>query len=791
MKKILFFSFFLTILFSQLFAVENKSIQKFIGCDNEIDEDYFINYSKIKIKKIEIDVSNYKKWTVNNIKILTNPTRFTPNKLKINFKGDVKVTYEDNSVCFFKARIRHSGDAKDHISLKENSVIQSIDVRLKNGNIRGITKFKLFKPNVRGNLEDVVIQTQILRDFGYLAPRSIKVDARVNETESIMLFQEKSSKELLEFNNRREGPILEGDQKFFFELVKDIPDSQLSNWSVGTPFLRNKSSKVMLSKLTNANLINRGEVHKEISLSALNNLNLIYLYWSNRFQDKKNNFFFFDYDLDNTLLSFFNPNKIIELDTYNLFMQSTNSQHALSASNRKFYWNSIENYFEPILYDANPNIDLDFSTTTTTSIRYPISDYFDESFDNLAKKLLKIDIDNLYEHVTVSGLDLSKKDLKKKLNKINKNLTRIKNNFYKNSKKEEISYNNFKPIDNILSKFNANLSEIDPSTYLIKHDGNKLLKCEIYLENCQFYEILNKDLVSLLEGELEINNIKHQYIGRNFDLNNLNSKNKYRSQKFLKSKILYEDGIDVYTDIENNILKINQTKVGSRAYLINSQLKDTTIIFNGINIVDNNNENSKISVPRNYPIDSRGLTGCLSLINMDLKNISIIAKNSSCEDTVNFINSSGTINKVIVQNSFSDALDVDYSNLKFNYIEVSSALNDCTDFSSGQYELLRLKLNNCGDKGISIGEKSTVKIKTIDINKAEIGIATKDSSILRLNDASLKNLNTCVSAYNKKQEFQGGFIKMKNLKCENYINQFDTDKLSKVLLNDTVQNNSN
>ena len=41
MKKILFFSFFLTILFSQLFAVENKSIQKFIGCDNEIDEDYF------------------------------------------------------------------------------------------------------------------------------------------------------------------------------------------------------------------------------------------------------------------------------------------------------------------------------------------------------------------------------------------------------------------------------------------------------------------------------------------------------------------------------------------------------------------------------------------------------------------------------------------------------------------------------------------------------------------------------------------------------------------------------
>ena len=71
-----------------------------------------------------------------------------------------------------------------------------------------------------------------------MAPRSIKVQARVNQTESVMLFQEKAAKELLEFNNRREGPILEGDQNFF-EVVKHIPDNQLSNWSAGTP-LRQK-----------------------------------------------------------------------------------------------------------------------------------------------------------------------------------------------------------------------------------------------------------------------------------------------------------------------------------------------------------------------------------------------------------------------------------------------------------------------------------------------------------------------------------------------------------------------
>ena len=293
--------------------------------------------------------------------------------------------------------------------LKDNSIIQSLDIVLDKGNIKGITRFKLFKPDVRGVLEDVVIQTQILRNFGFLAPRSFKVDARINETNSVMLFQEKAAKELLEYNNRREGPILEGDQKFFFELVKNIPDNNLSNWSVGTPFLRTKSSKVMLSKLTNANLINKGDVHKQISLDAVNKLNLIYLYWSNRFQDSKNNFFYFDYDLDNTLLSLYNKDQIIKLDRY-LFIQATNSHHALSASNRKFYWNSIEN-FEPIMYDANPDIEKDFSSTTTVN-RLPISKYF-QSLENLELKLANIDIDNLHEKTLLSGLTLSEEKLEK------------------------------------------------------------------------------------------------------------------------------------------------------------------------------------------------------------------------------------------------------------------------------------------------------------------------------------------------------------------------------------------
>ena len=230
-----------------------------------------------------------------------------------------------------------------------------------------------------------------------------------------MLFQEKAAKELLEFNKRREGPILEGDQKFFFKLVKDIPDNNLSNWDVGTPMLRNKSIQVMLSKLTNANLIYRGDVHKEISYAAVDKLNLIYLYYANRFQDEKNDFFFFDYDFDNELLGLFDNEKVLKLNVYNLFMQSTNSHHALSVSNRKFYWNPIERFYEPITYDANPQIDLNSPTTGTKLLRQPLPVNFNEVILNLENKLDSIDLHKFYDEIILLGIDLSKNQVEKNI----------------------------------------------------------------------------------------------------------------------------------------------------------------------------------------------------------------------------------------------------------------------------------------------------------------------------------------------------------------------------------------
>ena len=94
---------------------------------------------------------------------------------------------------------------------------------------------------------------------------------------------------------------------------------------------------------------------------------------------------------------------------------------------------------------------------------------------------------------------------------------------------------------------------------------------------------------------------------------------------------------------------------------------------------------------------------------------------------------------------------------------------------------MNLKLNNCGDKGASLGETSVVEINNINVNDAKIGIATKDSSILNLKNATLTNTDTCLAAYKKKQEFNGGFIKGEKVDCKNSFTKIKKDIFSEII----------
>ena len=148
---------------------------------------------------------------------------------------------------------------------------------------------------------------------------------------------------------------------------------------------------------------------------------------------------------------------------------------------------------------------------------------------------------------------------------------------------------------------------------------------------------------------------------------------------------------------------------------------------------------------------------------MKVEKLLINAINSSCEDTLNFINVTGQINKISIINSFSDALDIDFSSIKINEINIELALNDCADFSAGKYKLGTVNLKSCGDKAISVGEKSLVEVDNLFAYNSNFGIASKDSSIVDIENVELKYLKLAMLLIKRNRSFMEELFQSKML----------------------------
>ena len=119
-----------------------------------------------------------------------------------------------------------------------------------------------------------------------------------------------------------------------------------------------------------------------------------------------------------------------------------------------------------------------------------------------------------------------------------------------------------------------------------------------------------------------------------------------------------------------------------------------------------------------------------------------------------------------MENSISDAVDMDFSNLNIKKILIDNSFNDCLDLSYGNYNINNLIVNKCGDKGLSVGEKSKLKVDNFFSKNTMMAVASKDSSIVNLDSTQIQNTKICFAAYRKKQEFSGGKIYINSSNCK-------------------------
>ena len=739
---------------------------------NDCNKLNYINKDLI-IKKIKIEIKNNRKWQINNLQIIIDNTHLIHNKFKKNFKAELFVTFENNITCKYQAKVRTHGDLKDHIYYKDGKVFQSLDVQLRDGQINNITKFKLFLKGTRGKEEDEIFMTEILREFDFISPRTSLVNVEINEKKIEMLFQEKITKELLEFHKRREGPIFEGEEKYMMRYASKIKNNPDVNW--GEIFRVSEiGSTIQLAKQTNSSWSVKNLTNQVSSFEALSYLNFIYLVYLNSFKDEKNNYSFLDYHLDNNLLGLNINDKIQKLNIYDALILSANGNHALYVHNRKFYWNAIENYFEPIYYDGEFNL-----SKTPKKLNFPLSLDYLEAIEKISDHLQNLNIDKITSQINSKGINFDKIIVKKKIDQIFKNLDVIKN-LYISKKKKDIFYNNNSyKTKHLWNKYRSNLIENNVNIRFLKHIDT--VQNEIIFEvcknnnyqDCEYDTFSIKEVRKLLEGNLNYNNQDYKYIGTLKKPEEKYSRINFNDENFSNVSFYFNKDIEYELDNKNSLLKIYQKNKNGRAFFVDGNIKNIKIIFSGysknLNITDSNR------------IDKKTLTGCLTFFKSNFENTTLETSNSNCEDGINLVKSSGNISKIISKNSLYDGVDIDFSSLSIKKIEINNSLNDCLDFSFGSYYVKNLELNHCGDKGISVGEKSIAKFKVANISNSNMGIASKDSSSVNVVTSNIFNTKICISAYRKKQEFAGAFLKIVNLNCENYQKKVNIDKNSKII----------
>ena len=684
------------------------------------------------ITSIDVKIPDSKKWNKNLLKITLDRSSNIDPKFRDRFSSKIKVNYKFGH-CEYDGRVRISGDWKDHVEFNEGQFKTSLDIKLFNGNILNSVNFKLLIPTTR-NSENEILGALILRDFGFISPETFMVKAKVNDSTSTYLFQENSAKEMLERNLRREGPIFEGNEDLLWSY-KDYETMELMD--------------ISLSRQINDDWAKKGLTSTLISLNSFIELQKIYLEYTKHELREANN------QLDQNFKN------------YAVILLAMNGSHALYPHNRKYYFNALDQRFEPIYYDGDLRLDLNLSISAiedevnlASFLQYYDPDQANTYLQALNKLLNSKIFFNSFNERLVNKRN-SKIFFSNSINQMIQNLNTLNAEF----KRKESRINNqaFIDLDQSLDNYLNRVRERELENFIVytsiqQEDNNFYISSSNDIEDKSNSKKINIEELSKIVSDNEFEKKRAELVPRLVNVD----RTIFKEINFLEGKIFYSANVKIDIDINNKNLNIVQHNSTDWVLFKDVNLHQWAIKFLGLDP-----DESTVSLQR---FNDLGLTGCLNFYNSIFNETNIKVVNGQCEDSLNIINSRGSIDLIQVNNAFSDGVDIDFSDVQINRLTIMKSDNDCFDVSGGKYLLSEAILFNCGDKGISVGELSELKLKRGEINSANMGISTKDFSTSVLENISIENVEICAEAFQKKQEFGGGNSVISNLiNCDGAI----------------------
>ena len=169
--------------------------------------------------------------------------------------------------------------------------------------------------------------------------------------------------------------------------------------------------------------------------------------------------------------------------------------------------------------------------------------------------------------------------------------------------------------------------------------------------------------------------------------------------------------------------------------------------WSGMYVLGNGGESllSGVEISKARELDDGilNLSSGVTFYQSTVKISNVLIKDSTAEDALNLVHSEFAIDKLAIENSYSDALDIDFSNGLISSSSFHKVGGDALDFSGSDVSVSNVKISMVKDKAFSVGEKSKVDIVNSAISDIGVGIASKDGSVV-------KGVNIVISDYKLK-----------------------------------------
>lgn len=610
----------------------------------------------------------------------------------------------------YDIKMRIKGDRSLHWYDKDQSSYK-IDLRGEK-RVWGLEEFSLQKPITRNYIYEYVFH-KLLEANKLISLKYFFINLSLNDTDQgIYAVEEGFSKELIERNKKRNGPIFGLEESFGVSY----PDVKYDLYS--KEYWEN----------------NQGELIK-IALSKLERL-------------KYNKV---------------NINEIFDIEKWATFFAVIDLSHTLHGSlskSVKLYYNPVTAKFEPIGFDGHYNqnlfknfLILDFMDIENRECSYTCDDreWYLRFFKNIDgsnnTKFLELYIKALKDISSKKFLDYFNSVYFDKINVNNQQLQ-------SEVSKKDLQY--YKGLG--LYIFDKNFLS-NRASYIInrldKYANKNLNENDFYYTNNKGLNILDNVKIKYLNGEYYLTEdliIEENYFLSKGDKLNINKDIKIF---FKKDAILFSEGSISFNGTSEKPILIYSDKGYGSLIMSNNSYKIQNTIF------------QNLSYPKSK---DKILYGGINIINSNLSIMDTEIKFSNSEDAINIISSKSYIENLMVTNSFADAIDIDFGELAFNNIICQDISNDCLDVSGGTIKGEKFRAINVKDKGLSFGENSIGSLSDAHFMNNKLAIAVKDGSDLFLSKLFLIKNKYDIAIFNKKQEYDESKVELEEANIKNIPN---------------------